>query len=332
MNFKDFMKSLDIQLKHVYLLSGEETFYIDKAREKIFEKLQVGKNEITTLNCNEKISLAEIVSAIDSAPFFNPKNVVYVKNAPFFSGDTKSERLEKTLSNMLSTNFVIFTAKSADKRRKIYKTVAKVGEILEAEPIKPWEIDKWLNEKLNSIKKNMNLDARNYFVERISILPEISLQYLENEFEKISLNVKGKEITVTDLQRNLLEMPETSTFAIVDAIDAKKIKLAIQILQNQMRTPGNFVLVITVLSRHVRQLLLARYFLKNKISGDALAKKLEMHPFIAKKFEKTAATYNSKFLEEIFTELADADFNFKIGRAGVETLERIVIKLCQRNF
>ncbi|MBQ7704683.1 MAG: hypothetical protein IJT73_04535 [Selenomonadaceae bacterium] len=58
MNFKDFMKALDIQLKHVYLLSGEETFYIDKAREKIFEKLQVGKNEITTLDCNEKISLA----------------------------------------------------------------------------------------------------------------------------------------------------------------------------------------------------------------------------------------------------------------------------------
>jgi hypothetical protein len=29
-------------------------------------------------------------------------------------------------------------------------------------------------------------------------------------------------------------------------------------------------------------------------------------------------------------ELADADFNFKTGRAGIETLERIVIKLCRR--
>ena len=94
------MKTLDIKIKHVYLLSGEETFYIDKAREKIFEKLQVEKSDVTTLDYNNKIPLQEIISTIDSAPFFNPKNVVLVKNAPFFSGEIKSERLEKTLSNI----------------------------------------------------------------------------------------------------------------------------------------------------------------------------------------------------------------------------------------
>ncbi len=330
MNFKDFMKTLDIKIKHVYLLSGEETFYIDKAREKILEKLQIEKSEVTTLDCNEKIPLPEIISTIDSAPFFNPKNVVLVKNAPFFSGENKSERLEKTLENMLDTNYVIFTAKTADKRRKLYKIVDKVGEILEAAPLKPWEIDKWLDEKLKSIKKNMTLDARKFFSERIGILQEISIRYLENEIDKIALNVSGREITLTDLQRNLLEMPEVSTFAIVDAINAKKIKSAVEILRTQMRNQNNFVVIITVLSRHVRQLLLAKFYLKNNIKGKDLAQKLEMHPFIAQKFEKVVPTYPAKLLEEIFIELADADFNFKIGRAGVETLERIVIKLCRR--
>lgn len=330
MKFNDFMKSLDIQVKHVYLLSGEETFYIDKAREKILSKLQVTKSEIVTLDCSDKIPLSEIVNTIDSAPFFNPKNIVLVKNAPFFGAEIKSERLEKVLSNMLETNYVIFTAKNADKRRKLYKIISKVGEILEAEPLKAWEVDKWLDEKLKSIGKTMHFDARNYFNERIAILPEISIWYLENEFEKISLNTKGKEITLQDLQKNLLEMPEVSTFAIIDLIDAKKIKLAVKILRTQLGNKNNFVPVITVLSRHVRQLLLARFYLSKKISGNALAQKLEMHPFIAKKFEKVVPTYNQKLLEEIFLELADADFNFKIGRAGVETLERIVIKLCRR--
>ena len=330
MNFEDFMKTLDIQVKHVYLLSGEETFYIDKAKEKILSKLQVGKSDITTIDCMSKIPVAEIVTAIDSAPFFNPKNVVVVKNAPFFSGDNKSERLERTLEYMLDTNYVIFISKTTDKRKKLYKIVAKVGETLEAEPLKSWHLDNWLDEKLKSINKIMSLDARKYFVERISILPEISLWYLENEFDKINLTATNKEITLKDLQQNLLEMPEVSTFAIVDAINAKKIKSAVEILQTQMRTQNNFVVVITVLSRHVRQLLLARFYLQNKIKGKDLAQKLEMHPFIAQKFEKIVPTYPSKLLEEIFLELADADFNFKIGRAGVETLERIVIKLCRR--
>lgn len=330
MNFKDFMKTLDIQIKNVYLLSGEETFYIDKAKEKILSKLQVEKSDVTTIDCLSKIPVAEIINTIDSAPFFNPKNVVVVKNAPFFSGETKSERLERTLENMLDTNYVIFISKSADKRKKIYKTIAKVGEILEAEPLKSWHLESWIDEKLKSIKKTMSFDARKYFVERISILPEISLWYLENEFDKIILNVPGKEITLKDLQRNLLEMPEVSTFAIIDAINAKKIKSAVEILRTQMRNINNSVVVITVLSRHVRQLLLAKFYLQNKINGKILAQKLEMHPFIAQKFEKIVPTYPAKLLEETFLELADADFNFKIGRAGVETLERIVIKLCRR--
>ena len=330
MNFKDFMKMLDIRIKHVYLLSGEETFYIDKAREKILNKLQVEKSDIVTIDCNEKIPVSEIVTAIDSAPFFNPKNVVLVKNAPFFSAESKSERLEKVLENMLNTNYVIFTAKTADKRRKLYKVVSKVGDILEAEPLKSWQLDDWLNEKLKSIGKIITIDARRYFSERIGVLPEISIWYLENEFEKICLNVRGKEITLEDLQRNLLEMPEVSNFAIIDAINSRKTKTALQILRTQMRTPGNFVLVITVLSRHIRQLLLAKFYIKNKITGNELAQKLEMHPFIAKKFEKVIPTYTSKLLEEVFIEIADADFNFKTGRAGVESLERIVIKLCRR--
>ena len=324
------MKMLDIRIKHVYLLSGEETFYIDKAREKILNKLQVEKSDIVTIDCNEKIPVSEIVTAIDSAPFFNPKNVVLVKNAPYFSAESKSERLEKVLENMLNTNYVIFTAKTADKRRKLYKVVSKVGDILEAEPLKSWQLDDWLNEKLKSIGKIITIDARRYFSERIGVLPEISIWYLENEFEKICLNVRGKEITLEDLQRNLLEMPEVSNFAIIDAINSRKTKTALQILRTQMRTPGNFVLVITVLSRHIRQLLLAKFYIKNKITGNELAQKLEMHPFIAKKFEKVIPTYTSKLLEEVFIEIADADFNFKTGRAGVESLERIVIKLCRR--
>ena len=152
MKFKEFMLELDKDLKNVYLLCGEETFYIDKAREKIFEKLQVEKSEVVTFDFAEKIPLSEIVNAIDSAPLFNPQNVVLVKNANFFSAEGKSERLESVLQFMLPTNFVIFIAKSADKRRKLYKIISKVGAVLEAEPLRSWQLDDWLNEKLKSIK------------------------------------------------------------------------------------------------------------------------------------------------------------------------------------
>ena len=329
MKFKEFMAALDRELKHVYLLSGDETFYIDRAREKILAKLCINRADLVTLDCGDKISPAEVVNAIDSAPLFSPLNVVLVKNAPYFSAEGRNELLENILSNMLDTNYVIFTAKSVNKSRKLYKIVAKVGEFLEAEPLRHWQLDDWLNEKLKSLGKIMNFEARRYLTERMSVLPEISLWYLENELDKVAL-YSGREITVRDLERNLLEMPEVSNFAITDAVDARKIKDAVQILRIQLRDEKKFTLVISVLANHVRKLIRAKFFLKSGVTGKAFAEKLEMHPYIAQKFEKTAASYPTKLLEEIFLEIADADFKLKTGRAGVEILERIVIRLARR--
>ena len=79
--FNDFMSALDGDIKNVYLLCGTETFFIDKAREKIFARLNVDRQtELVTLDCDGKPALGDVISAIDSAPFFGTRNIVLVKN------------------------------------------------------------------------------------------------------------------------------------------------------------------------------------------------------------------------------------------------------------
>lgn len=331
MKFKEFMRALDDELKHVYLLSGEETFFIDKAREKILTRLNVDKStELVTFDCDIKTPLANIITAIDSAPFFSTRNVVIVKNADFFSGDKKSERLENILRDMQPTNYVIFTARTADKRRKVYKLIEKVGAVLEADPLRPWEINEWLSVKLKSLGKVMTNEARRHFNERLGVLPEISLWYLENELDKVALNVAGKEITADDLRRNMLAPPEVSNFALTDAIDDRNPRKALYLLRTQAKVPSNLILVTALLVNHVRRLLRAKFFMAQGVVGRRLGEPLELNPFIAQKVGDVAKTYQDKLLEEVFIELAAADFDLKFGRAGVEVLERIVIKLSRR--
>lgn len=331
MNFKDFMKELDGGLKQVYLLSGKETFYIDKAREKILSKLKIARQDIFTVDYKDKMPISDVINLIETSPLFTSLNVVIVRNATFFSGEGKFETLEKSLDNILPSTYVIFITESADKRRKLYKTVSKVGAILEAEPLRAWEVGDWLNEKLKSIGKTMNGQARKFFSERIEVLPEISLWYLENEMNKIAAYVSGDVITEVDLQKLLTEPPELSNFAITDAINAKQTEKALMILRNQLRDVYKIPLIIGLLVRHVRQLMLAKLFLKRGMKSKELMKPLEVpSPFIAQKIGSAASSYTSKLLEESFLELADVDFNFKIGRAGTEALEKIVIKLCRR--
>ena len=331
MKFKEFMSALDGGLKNVYLLSGAETFFIDKAREKILTRLGVDRaTELITFDCDTKPALSEIAGAIDSSPFFGEKNVVLVKNATFFSAEKKFERLENILRDMQPTNFVIFTAKAADKRRKLYKIISQVGAVLEAEPLRPWEINEWLDEKLLSLGKIMRGEARRHFNERIGILPEISLWYLENELNKVALNVTGNEITAADLRRNMLAPPEVSNFALTDAVDEKKLKKAIYLLRMQARDRSKIPLVTTLLVNHVRRLLRAKFFTAQGITGRRLGEPLEMNPYVAQKLGETSKTYREKILEEVFVELAEADFKLKTGRADVEVLERILLKLCKR--
>lgn len=331
MKFKEFMNALDGEIKNVYLLCGEEIFFIDKAREKIFARLNVDKStELVTFDGDTNLALGDLISAIDSSPFFGGKNVVLVKNANIFNAEKKIERLENILKDMQPTNFVIFTARTADKRRRLYKIISQVGAVLEAEPLRPWEIDAWLNEKLSRLGKVMRGEARRFFNERIGILPEISLWYLENELDKVALNVAGKEITAEDLRKNMLAPPEVSNFALTDALDEKKPAKAIYILEQQARIPAKIPLVVMILVNHVRRLIRAKFFMAQGITGRRLGEPLEINPYIAQKVGETAKTYKPELLEEIFIELADADFKLKTGRAGVEILERIIFKLCKR--
>ena len=332
MKFNEFISALGGELKHIYLLCGEEKFFVDKAREEIFARLDVDtKTELMTFDGDAKPALATIIDAIDTIPFFGNRNIVLVKNADkIFGGDLKSPRLEGVLRDMQPKNFVVFTANAIDKRRKFYKLVSSVGAVLDAEPLRPWEIKDWLNAKLKSLGKSMSRDAYQHFNERLGILPKISLWDLDNELDKVALNVAGKQITADDLRRNLLAPAEVSNFALTDALDERKLTKALYLLKVQERFAANLLSVTALLASHVRQLIRARFFMARGIKGRKLGEPLEMNPYIAQKIGAQAETYPTKLLEDVLVELADADYKLKTGRGGVELLERIIIKLCRR--
>ena len=347
MNYKEFVMSLK-NIKHVYLLSGAESYYIDRGVEdilgKLFKKNEERNEGLIKIDCDKKVDINEIIAAIETAPFFAEKNVVLVKNTTLFKAkattsddesksskrkDPTVERLINILSDMLETNYVIFTtSEPVDKRKSLYKAVNKVGVVLEAEALRPWQIDNWLNYTLKSLKKNMDIEARKYFVEIISMLPEISLNYLDNELKKTALYVTSTTITKKDLQTIMAEPPEVSSFALIDAVTERNRQKAMYLLTMQMNEHKEAPL-IALLVRQVRLMIRAKYYMNQGIRGKALAAPLSLNPYIAQKTGEAANKFSDKTLEDTFLMLADADYYFKNGKFGAEILERIIIKLIE---
>ena len=307
-------------MKHVYLLSGAETYYIDRGVEDVLKAIipnVENRDEcLTKIDGDKKLDIGEIITAIEMAPFFSEKNVTLIKNTTLFKArnneaksdddvksdkkDYKLEKLISSLSNIMETNYVMFTTKDvADKRKKIYKAVAKVGLVLEAEPLRPWQIDNWLNYTLKSLNKQMDKEAYSYFIDVISMLPEISLTYLDNELKKTALYVEGTVIKKKDLQTIMAEPPELSSFALIDAITEKKMNKAMYLLSAQINERKEIAL-IALLTRQVRFLIRAKFFMRQGLYGKALANPLGLTPYIAQKTGEAAQKFSDRVLEDVF--------------------------------
>ena len=357
-NYSEFYASLK-KIQHVYLLAGAESYYVDRGINDILTRLlpnESDRNECLIKMDGEKISdLNEITAAVETAPFFSEKNVILVKNTTLFksksnaaddseevndidkskkstksktkSKDTKMERLINAIQNIIDTNYLIFTTRdNADKRKPLYKAIASVGVTLEAEPLRHWQIDKWLDFNLKQLGKGMEASARSYFIEIISMLPEISLNYLYNELNKTALYSSSKFITKSDLQTIMAQSPEVSSFALNDAINEKNLKKASYLLSSQINE-GKEAIVIALLARHVRLLIRAKNFMRQGVKGLSLGKPLGLNPYVAQKTGEASKKFSDKVLEDALVMIADADYFYKSGKSGSELLERIVVKL-----
>ena len=349
MKFNEFMGTLrKTAPKHVYLLSGEESYYIDKAKERILSLLfpNEGERAEAPLRMQGEADLEELMGMLGTVPLFADKTVVLLEHTNLFrekksADDAKEEqsRKDKKLERFLSflqdlpeSSYLIFVTKEkADKRRKLYKAIEKAGAVLEAEAVKAWNINEWLQGKLQSMNREMDREAYAYFNGLAGMMQQISLGYLDQEFDKLMLYSAGRKITKQDLTEVFSGLPEVSLFALMDAVSEKDLKKALLLLRQQMEQGGYAPLILSLLVRHVRQLWQAKILMAKGYRGKDLGKPMELHPYIAEKLGKAAAKFTDEILEKAFLELADADYLMKTGQAGPERLEYALIVLCGKS-
>lgn len=334
------------EVRHVFLLAGEEHYYIDRAWKEILRRLfpeqKDPKDAVQILPGD--IDPDDLVGLLETMPFFAEKNVLLVRNAALFRArhgdsaekkpagkDKKTERLIEVLNDMPPFSYVVFVSPDKpDKRRRIYKAVEASGMVLEAEAVKAWNIQEWLQDKLRAMHRTMDRDAYLYFHGAVGMMQQISLEFLDQEFDKLALFTAERQITRRDLVRVFAGLPEVSVFALMDAISERDGRKALMLLRRQLEDGTYFTVILALLTRHVRQLWQAAVLQAKGIRGKALAKPLELNPFIAEKLGRAASGFKEETLKQSMLELADADYQMKTGQAGSEMLEHVVIRLCAR--
>lgn len=300
---------------------------------------------------------ARIVQEMQTPPFFAEYKLIVVSHAPFFATkkatrkdeDADAEIEEPTVtpaSEQFSAVFknptpgvvTVFQADSVNMRLSLSALAKKHGAVYNFSAAKRNEAVQdaqfLLREALQERGLSMHPAAQQKFLGLIGVEEKAPfVRKLLQELDKLAA-YKGYKGTVKaeDIDLLISRSAEAKVFDVTDALsqrDAQKALLALQQLWQDGEEP---FMVLSMLSRHFRQLLLGKELLVAGFSQDDAAAKLGGHPFVTGKIVQAARAFNLPDLKSYLHSCFEIDHAAKTGQGEpVLGMEMLIVRACKRD-
>lgn len=329
MTFKELHKKISSkEFSSVYLLHGEEPYFIDK----LVSQLEASVLEEHEKDFNQEILYGketDALSLIGSAkqyPMMAERRLVLVKEAQEFKA---WDALESYLNEPLDSTILVFAYKykSMDARTKFFKAAQK-HVVFKSEKIKEYQLPEWIGALMKS--KGFSYSSRVPHLLSESIGNDLSR--ISNEIEKLAIVLgAGVEINETHVEKHIGISKEYNVFELNNAIAAKDLSKAIRIVQYFESNPkaADLVQVVSMLFRFFSQIMRI-HFLQNK-SREHIASSLKIHPYVVGELLQSKNNFSPKKIAENIEILHAFDLKSKgVGNAGEDSgtlMRELVIQL-----
>ena len=319
MNISELVKDLkNRKFKPVYLLHGEESYYIDKISDYIEQNAlsdaEKGFNQ--TIFYGKDSDVMNIINSAKRFPMMSEYQVVIVKEAQELKwgkddeGKKSADPMLSYFENPLSSTILVLCYRNGkfDKRKKTYKAIEKKGIIFESGQIYDNKVPGWIEDFVR--EKGYSIHAR-----ASALLAEYlgnDLSKVANELEKLMLNVKkGEEITSKDVENNIGISKEYNVFELQSAIVRKDAFKVNQIINYFAANPKNnpMPLLLGTLNNYFSKVL--KYHYATDRSPQGLARELGVAPFFVKDFENAGRSFNKQKTFQIISYLRECDLKTK---------------------
>jgi DNA polymerase-3 subunit delta len=223
------------KFKPVYWLEGEEPYYIDKltkyAEDHILPEDQVAFNLSVFYGKDAKVD--EVINACRRYPMFHDLQVVLLKEAQQLRD---LDKLESYINNPLSSTIFIVAhkEKKVDGRSKLAKILKGKAELLSTKKLYDNELPEWASNMI----KSKGLDIQSKALQMLVVHIGNDLQRIENEIEKLSVNLNGrKQITEDDIEQFIGVSKEFNIFELQAAVVNRDLPGALNIINYFQSNP-----------------------------------------------------------------------------------------------
>jgi DNA polymerase-3 subunit delta len=318
MSAADIIKDIKAKnLKPIYLLQGEEPYYIDQVvdymEKNLLNDMERGFNQ--TVLYGKDTDMATVLNAAKRYPMMSDYQLVIVKEAQELKWAKETEGSSKEAEFVLNyfekplpSTILVLAYKYAnfDKRKKIYKAISKSGLVFQSDPVRDYQLMPWIESHIKSIGYKIDPKAAALMAEYLGT----DLSKIANEIEKLCLNITKDTVITTDhIQKNIGISKEYNVFELQKAMANRNVFKCNQIVNYFASNPkaNPLVMVMANLNGWFTKILKYHY-LTNK--ADA-AKELGVSPYFVKDYETAARTFSDAKTFDIISLLREYDLKSK---------------------
>ncbi len=187
------------QYAPVYLLMGEESYYIDKISEFIANSVLAEEERdfnLITIYCTKETNVADVINSAKRYPMMSKYQVVIVKEAQNL---LKFEDLQYYLKEPLLSTILVICYKNGviDRRKKVVGMIEKVGVVYESARLKDGMLPTFIDDYLRRKQVGIEDRAKMMLVENIGS----DLNRLSSELDKLCIG--ATRITPELIEKNI---------------------------------------------------------------------------------------------------------------------------------
>lgn len=296
------------KIKPIYLLTGEEPFYIDVISKYIEENVlsESEKSFNQTVLYGRDVGVEDIVNTAKRFPMMADKQVVIIKEAQDLSRTI--ENLVDYVKNPQPTTMLVlcYKYKKLDGRKALSKLIKEKGVVFESKKLYDNQVPDWIKRMLASKGYTITEKSAQMLTEFLGT----DLSKINNELEKLQLILKpGEQITPEIIEENIGLSKDFNNFELQNAIGARDRKKGFQIIRYFSENPKNNPMTVTLgMLYSFYSKILIYHSLDNKAEA---AKAIGVHPFFIKDYATAARNIPMKKASQTIAAIREIDLKSK---------------------
>ena len=304
------------------LITGDELYLIDNLIKYITEHfLNPAYVDFNLTVIDTLVDMDQIIGTAMTLPFFDEKRIVLFQNSGLLKAmkEEQEDKFIKLIQDLPSHLILIFNESDLDKRKRGYKAVSKVADLVTVDRLTRPDLAKWISKKFSASQKEVDLHVVNYLIEMLNYLDPETNKNLYDVDNTIKMLAGVTEPITEAVINKYVEVPiENNIFKLMDAISSREMSEAIKILNYFVANGEPEIKIFFMINQQFRNIYKTKLLLEAGYTSATVASKLDVHPFVAKKAGNFASQFSVKQLKEIIELLEDTDTLMK--SSGIDPL------------